>query len=243
MEKQIFTQSFAIRSSEVRPSGNAKLQTICDLLQEVAGNHALELNWDVTQLKEHNLTWFLHRLDLEIEKYPRWRENVTVQTWPSGSDRLRAYRDFLILDDNEEVLVRALSYWLMINLESRRPSRMPKEVLEISPKNTDHVLPLKDDRPQFPENIFDKKQFAVRYSDLDINEHVNNIKYVEWITETLPVQHQIKAFDIEFKAECGYGSKVKITTGATEKGDIGAVVKQTENEKIMATAEMIVDNA
>ncbi|MFH5831830.1 acyl-ACP thioesterase domain-containing protein [Halalkalibaculum sp. DA3122] len=89
-QKQVYSESCRIRSSEVCPDGKAKIQAICGLLQEIAGNHALQLNFDVTQFHNDNLTWVLHRLDLEIEQYTEWRDRVTVQTWPSGSDKLRS---------------------------------------------------------------------------------------------------------------------------------------------------------
>lgn len=237
-EKKLFTESFKIRSSEIRPDGKAKLQTICDLLQEIAGNHALQLNFDVTQLQEQNLTWVLHRLDIQIERYPEWRERVTVHTWPSAGDKLRAHRDFRILDEDENELVRALSYWLMIDTTNRRPTRMPQEVLEMAPSDIEHTVPIKSSRPNSPEGIQSQKTFPVRRSDLDVNRHVNNIKYVEWITETLPAEVLVQSIDIEFKAECEYGETVLVRTGNADNGRIQSDVMITDSEKVLATADM-----
>lgn len=239
VEKTTYSESFTIRSSEVRPDGKAKLQTICDLLQEVAGNHALKLNWDVTQLQDKNMTWFLQRLDVQMERYPSWRETVKVKTWPSGSDKLRAHRDFLITDEDGNTLVKAVSYWLMIDLGTRRPTRMPKEVLELTPTDNQHVLPLKNNGPQHPKEIEQEKIFAVRYSDLDVNKHVNNIKYIEWITETVPNRNQIRSIDIEFKAECGYGDDVKIVSESSGSDKIGVQILHHEKGKVLAVAEII----
>ncbi|MDX1618418.1 MAG: thioesterase [Balneolaceae bacterium] len=236
-EQPHYSESFKIRSSEVRTDGKLKVQNLCDLLQETAGNHALELNFDVTQLHEHSRTWMLHRIDIKIEQYPEWRDRVTVRTWPSSGDSLRAYRDFLVLDSAETVLARALSYWLMIDLESRRPVRIPQEVLEMAPAGAEHVLPVSKGRPSPPENSGIEKIFSIRRSDLDVNDHVNNIRYVEWITETLGEDDRIERLDIEFKAECGYGNDVEVgseRTGNRVRSSVGI----KEDEKILATAEM-----
>ena len=240
-EKKVFTETFKIRSSEVRPDGSARLQTICDLLQEIAGNHALQLNLDLTQLHEDNLTWMLHRLDIRIQRYPKWREKVTVQTWPSTGDRLRAYRDFRVLDEEGNVLLKALSYWLMINLNTRRPVRMPEKVLALAPSDITHEVPVKEERPAPPAQAESKKTFTVRHSDLDVNGHVNNVTYVEWITESLSSEPLIQAFDIEFRAECEYGDQVTVRTGGAETGNtLRVAVINTQKDQLLATAEITV---
>ncbi len=236
-EEHVFTESFKIRSSEVRPDGKAKLQTLCDLLQEIAGNHALALNFDVTQLNNNGLTWMLHRLNIQVKKYPGWRETVTVKTWPSGGDKLRAYRDFLVLDEEGNTLLKAISYWLMIDLNNRRPVRMPQEVLDLAPDNVEHALPLKSPRLNSPTNIETNKVFSVRYSDLDVNRHVNNVIYVEWMTETLPANRLVKKLQIEFKAECGYGERVMVNTSSKKNGYLSEV-SMADGGKTLATANM-----
>ncbi|MDR8391801.1 thioesterase [Aliifodinibius sp. S!AR15-10] len=237
-EKQVFSEPFKIRSSEIRPDGKAKLQTICDLLQEIAGNHALQLNFDVTQLNEKNLTWVLHRLDVQIERYPEWRETVEVETWPAGGDKLRAHRDFQVWDEQGNIIIRALSYWLMIDRSNRRPVRIPDEVLNMASKDINHVIPVKKTRPSSPKSTESEKQFSVRYSDLDVNRHVNNIKYVEWVTETLPKYRLTKTMDIEFKAECNHGDTIKVATGPVKDNNTQSDVMIQGEGNVLATANL-----
>lgn len=203
-----YEEKFKIRSSEVAPDGKAKLQSICDLLQETAGNHALNLNFDISQLKEQNLTWVLHRLHVVMDRYPEWRDQIIVKTWPSSGDTLRAYRDFLITNAEGHEIGRGLSYWLMIDTTSRRPVRMPDEVLEMAPADTDHVLDVKSDRIKVEGSVAESKEFRVRRSDLDVNKHVNNVKYIEWALEALPDNHGVTEIDIEYRAECTLGDSV-----------------------------------
>ncbi|HKK46619.1 MAG TPA: acyl-ACP thioesterase domain-containing protein, partial [Balneolaceae bacterium] len=122
MTKNAFTyqENFKIRASEIDSNQKATLPAICNLLQEIAGNHAQKLHFDITDLQENKLTWVLHRLVVKMDRFPDWRETITVKTWPSSGDGLRAYRDFQILDAEENVIGKSLSYWLMMNIESRR---------------------------------------------------------------------------------------------------------------------------
>lgn len=197
-----YREKYTIRSSEVAPDGKAKLQSICDLLQETAGNQALKLNFDISQLREQNLTWMLHRLHVKMDTFPEWRDEITIKTWPSSGDTLRAYRDFVILDARNNEIGRCLSYWLMINVESRRPVRIPEEVLKMAPADTKHMLEVQKGRVEFRNEPAGFKTFQVRRSDLDLNEHVNNVKYIEWAMDVLPYDQKPNEIDIEFLSEC-----------------------------------------
>lgn len=201
-ELNTYREKYTIRSSEVAPDGKAKLQSICDLLQETAGNQALRLNFDISQLREQNLTWVLHRLHVKMDAFPAWRDEITIETWPSSGDTLRAYRDFVIMDAKDNEIGKCLSYWLMINIESRRPVRIPEDVLKMAPSDTDHVLEVQKGRIDFDKEPAGSKTFRVRRSDLDMNEHVNNVKYIEWALEALPSDYRPEKIDIEFLSEC-----------------------------------------
>lgn len=208
-EQDIHEEVFTIRSSEVAPNGKVRLSSICDLLQETAGNHALKLNFDISQLNEQKLTWVLHRLHLQMDRLPEWREEICISTWPSSGDTLRAYRDFKIRDEHGNELGRCLSYWLMLNTDTRRPVRMPEEVLDMAPRDIEHVLDIRKNKLVFDGAPKNTKTFKVRRSDLDINRHVNNVKYVEWALEVLPDDVEVSELDIEFRSECRQNDTVR----------------------------------
>lgn len=214
-----YSEEFTIRAAEVDQNGKATLGALASLMQEVAGNHASTLNFDITDLQENDLTWVLHRMDIEILRYPDWRESINIETWPNAGDALRAYRDYLITDEEGEVLLRCLSYWMIINMKSRRPSRIPREILELRIGDRDHVLPVKTERPA-PEDLVDNESaFHVRRSDLDMNDHVNNARYLEWCLETIPspTAAEINRADILFMKESRGGDT--ITSQVTRKSD------------------------
>lgn len=204
------SETFTIRASEVGSGGQITLPALCSLFQEVAGNHALKLNFDITQLHEQDLTWVLHRMDIQIDRYPNWREKIMVETWPAAGDALRAYRDYRILDQEGNQIGACLSYWMMINLKTRKPTRMPKEVLDLRLSEIDHVLPVKSDRISSFEEADATKKFVVRKSDLDMNEHVNNARFVEWLMETYDDDkaYLIKNIDIMFMRESHAGDMI-----------------------------------
>lgn len=230
-----FEETFTIRSSEIAPDGKATLPAICNLLQEIAGNHALQLDFDISHLMEKNMTWVLHRLHVTMDRFPKWRDTITIRTWPSSGDTLRAYRDFLILDADGHELGRSLSYWLILNLDTRRPIRIPQSILSMAPNNLDHVLEIRKKRLPAFEDLSNKRTFHVRKSDLDLNNHVNNVKYIEWALSGLPLDQKAREIDIEFHSECGLEDQIKSRITNTKKA-FHHELQRLRDQKIVARA-------
>lgn len=214
-----FEEQFTIRANEINTDKKATLSTICNLLQEIAGNNARQLEFDITDLQENKLTWILYRLNVQMDRFPEWRETITIKTWPSGGDGLRAWRDFLIFCEDGKEIGRSVSYWLMMNIESRRPVRIPEKILQMAPEDIDHVLPLTDTNFSSFDDPDNSLTFEVRKSDLDLNMHVNNVQYIDWMEECLPDDIHIWEFDIQFKAEATYGETVTVEFKSVSAGN------------------------
>ncbi len=233
-----YEESFQIRSSEVDPNRKVKLQALCDLMQEVAGKHARELNFDISELQKNNMTWVLHRFNVKMDRYPEWRDSITIKTWPSSGDALRAYRDFKIFDEKGSELGRALSYWVLLNVETRRPVRMPEEVLKMAPADIDHLLPIRKNRISIPETVEQSIVFRVRKSDLDLNNHVNNVRYIDWALELLPSGRTVDELDIEFRSESTYGDTIFAGASMNDSGSVH-VLRKDQTEEIVAVAKTV----
>lgn len=233
-----YKESFKIRATEVDFDQTATLRAICNLLQEVAGNHARELHFDITDLQENKLTWVLHRLCVKMDRYPDWRETITIQTWPSSGDGLRAYRDFLILDSDGYAIGKSLSYWLMMDIQSRRPTRIPDKILQMAPKDIDHVLPVSDAYFSAIDSADSSQSFTVRKSDLDLNKHVNNVKYIEWALSCLPDEHKVNEIDIKFMAEAVLGDTVVAESKESDDSNSDTIhqIRRESDQKTLALA-------
>jgi len=238
--KLTFEEQFKIRASEVDANQKATLPAICNLLQEIAGNHARQLQFDITDLQKNELTWVLRRLQVQMDRFPDWRETITIRTWPSGGDGLRAHRDFLILDQKENIIGRALSYWLILNIENRRPMRIPKEILNSVPKNSEHVLPVTDSSFKEISQPDISHSFTVRKTDLDLNKHVNNVRYIEWTLACLPENHKAHEIDIKFLGESVSGdtdvAEMQRYSNDTNKAGFAYQIKRASDQKILAKA-------
>jgi len=218
----IHQEKFTVRSYEMDVQGVASVPAICNYLQEVAGNHATELGVAVDHLFRKNMTWVLSRLHIKVFRFPFWREEIKIETWPSGRQSKFATRDFLIFDQKHNILVKATSSWMIIDLKTQKPIVMPAFMDEI--RLPDRKRAIEDSFPKMkaPNNSNLERKFDVRLSDLDINQHVNNVKYIEWALESVPIDvwkdKILSELEISFRAETKYGDKIVIQT--EQKDDI-----------------------
>ena len=241
----IWTESFRVRSYEVTPHGTASVLALCDYLQDAAGHHADALDVSMQDLLDAGRAWVLARLRLEVERLPDWEETVALATWPSGLHGLYATREFVLHagDTNGPVLARATSAWLVIDTERRRPLRPPRELYAIETPDRDAPLaPNPDDLPA-PERADHERTFSVRYHELDLNRHVNNVRYAEWALETLPADvhdaHRCTGLALQFRAEATAGDTVRATAETVEAGEALRVrhrLRHAESGRTLAVA-------
>jgi medium-chain acyl-[acyl-carrier-protein] hydrolase len=206
-----YQKQFQIRSYEVDARGKIKLATILNYLQDIASEHAARLGASVIDLFPRNLTWVLSRYHIEIFDYPSWGQTIQINTWPSAKINLFALREFEILNENNEKLAIATSSWMLLDFKRKQPVR-PADHLNKYPHRGDRVIPDDFESIQVIEKVDMELPFRVRISDLDLNQHVNHVAYIEWALETLPADilkmHQPIKLEIAFRGEAFYGDRV-----------------------------------
>lgn len=210
--QQIYSVPFRVRSYEVDKSGKTNLASICNYFQEIAGIHAHHLTFDISQLNEKGLTWVLYKMHVIAKQFPSRWDDINVTTWPSSGDGIRAFRDYELTSENGETLAKAVSQWMVLDTETKRPVRMPSEVMELGLVDRPHAIepdkiPIKPQPSVNPEFIT-----TVGLNDLDMNHHVNNVRYIEWMTGYISEEKmghkRCMEIEIQFISEALHGDKI-----------------------------------
>jgi acyl-ACP thioesterase len=225
----IHDRAYAIRSYEPRSDGLAPITTICNQLQDIASCHADFLGFGYRDLETSGHLWLLARIHVMMDSLPSYGGSVTVRTWPSGNERLVANRDFLIhtLDTDGRpgpVMGRATTSWVTMNAATHRPEP-PSEVLH------KRFIPEIERALVFPGKAVTRLREAeheatltARRTDMDINGHVNNVRYTEYCLEAVPAAwddaHCCLGLDIQFRSESHAGD-VYLSACATDGEDQG----------------------
>jgi len=196
-----YHKEFEVGSFQVHPDGKLRLNSLADFFQEVAWRHADSADFG-RNLMEDNLSWVLSRFDIIGGNLPKWGAPIRVFTAGRGVDKLFAFREFLVTDLNGNPLAKAMSSWVLLNTYTKKLHR-PEEVLP--PALFDPLLkPVwQPDRIRIKGNLIFEEKLKVRYSDLDLNNHVNNTSYIRWVEDLLQSK-QIKSSKllVNYLAEC-----------------------------------------
>ena len=214
--KASWEDEYHISFYEVDTKNEAFLPVLWSFMQETAWHHADHLQLGYSDLMEQHYFWVLSRLSVQMEEYPRWGDRIRVKTWLTGTGRLFALRQFSIADLTGKNLGTAGSAWLVLDLKTRKPQKIEPLFKHLS-HLFDHLPPAEEpEKLPAPVQPKSKKSYEVRYSDIDIHHHVNNIKYIEWILDSHPFEmnqtHQIHTFEINFLAESSYKDAISIQT-------------------------------
>lgn len=223
----IWKETFKIHSYEVDFKRTATLEMICRYFQEAAWNHAEALGVGFEQLAAQQQLWVLSRLFISVYRYPLWRETIDVQTWPRAIEGPFAMRDFEIFDSSQDRIVAGTSGWLVLALASRRPQRVDKLLSHIPDASSRRATgrspeKLPEERGNEGQNQTDRREIHVHHSDLDVNDHVNNSRYLGWLLDSYTAefhrQNQVSSCEVNYSAETTRGHKLLIESHSTGDG-------------------------
>lgn len=163
------------------------LPRIFKLLQEAAITHANAFGAGAEALARFGGAWVLNRIAARIERYPRHDESLRVETWSTGIKGFRGFREFRLRDHAGNVIVAATSIWVYVSVETKTVGRIPAEIADGFPVNPEPAAWPGFEKVRFgpPEGDAARVSVSLRYSDFDINEHVNNAAYLDFVQTAL----------------------------------------------------------
>lgn len=223
----------SIKSYETDASGRVSLANLFYYFQEAANLHASSLEWGLEYLNSINKFWVLTRFFIKIDQFPKHKDEVTIETWSRGAEGFYAYRDYKVLV-NGQSCIDAVSSWMILDKTTHRPIKIDQMGKEI-PGIPESFLRFPDSKIPAVEPgdpIFSKQ---VNYSDIDINLHVNNGKYVEIITDSLGNKlmgnQVISELDIQYMAESQIGDNIEVHLKNSECAYLLSLLNSTRSKE------------
>ena len=236
--------AFTVRSYEAGIENHVTLPALCNYMQEAAGISAARLGWGIQALQSEGLTWMLSRLRVSVQRYVPWGETITVRTWPSGvKGRLIAKRCFLGLDEKGAELFRASSEWLYVDMAAQKIAKLPETFADLVPAGTlDFELPDIGGKFAHLPSVDGRADILTRHSDLDFNDHVNNVHYVEWMLESVKWKEEsekcgVGDIDIAFRQAAKAGEALVSEFCVAEGKTLHAIRRQSDGA-VLATAAL-----
>ncbi len=178
-----------------------------DLLN-VADIHSTNRKFGMMYLNTFNKTWVLSRLAIELQEMPHEHDRIAITTWVENAMKYFTKRNWEILsEDGTKVYGYGKSIWAMIDLTTREPQDIfaVNDGAIVNYIESDKECPIKDvSRVKLPE-LTEYTEFKVTYSDLDVNGHLNSVRYLDHVMDTFPLdylrEHSLKRMEIAYVAE------------------------------------------
>lgn len=203
--------TFHVPYYDTDKDGKVTPYNILRYFEETSSSHTDAFSTREEKGNNLNYGWMLYRWKVKINKYPKAKDKIYIETWISKLDRFYIYREFKMLNEENEILGLGSTVWIMVDMKMKRPVRISKTFIEKS-KIIDERNFTEFENFREKLDIEDYIEFKVRRSDIDYNNHVNNTKYLLWIVEVVPrdiyENYILSEFEIVYKKEIKYGHTI-----------------------------------
>ena len=237
-ESKIGTYQFVAEPFHVDFTGKLTMGVLGNHLLNCAGFHASERGFGIAEINENHYTWVLSRLAIELEDMPRQYEDFAIHTWIENVYRLFTDRNFELVNKDGKTIGYARSVWAMISMETRKPA----DLLTLHGESlnqyvSDRECPIS--KPNRVKVVQDNSvaEYLTKYSDIDINGHVNSIKYIEHILDLFPMetfkQKSIRRFEVSYVAESYYGDMLSFYMEEKGESEYDIEVKKNNQEVVV----------
>lgn len=236
--KRVGRYDFMAEPFHVDFTGKLTMSVLGNHLLNCAGIHATDRGLGIGVLNEQHHTWVLSRLAIELNEMPTQYENFSIETWIEDVYKLFTNRNFSILNEEGKAVGYARSVWAMIDLESRKPADLfTLHGEEMKYYIVERECPIEKPgriKVQHPESPV---IYQTKYSDIDVNGHVNSIKYIEHLLDLFPLEwfreRAIKRFEMAYVAESYYGDTLSYYREKVSENEYNIEVKKNDTEVVV----------
>lgn len=238
MEESVFFDSFRIKAIDTDASKRIKIPYLINYMQEAAWSNATKLGFSTYDMLKNGITWVLNRMYVEFHELPVYPQILKVETWPSDLDKFFAYRDFRVFDEENKLMVKATSNWLVLDISTRKLIAVPGHIKQAKFSVDRNGMEKIKGKCTFDEDsVTSEFAISVSWFDLDVNRHVNNTKYFQWMLDSLSPEiledKYVKSIDITFKAEVRYGEEVVSQSYALDSNSYAHQIINKSSGKVL----------
>ena len=216
-------------------SGRLFMGHLGNHLLNAADFHSTDRGFGMKYLMTIKRSWVLSRLAIEVSEMPEQYTKFNVETWVENAMRFFTQRNFAVTDDNGKVYGYGRSVWAMIDTDSRQPC----DILSIKDGainewiEAEKPCPIdKGGRVKMSDNAEFVHAIDTYYNDVDINGHINSVKYIEHVLDLWSIDwykaHRIQRFEIAYVAESHAGDKLSFYREETGENEFCVRIVRTD---------------
>lgn len=227
-----YETSFKVEYTDINSKNELTNIGFLKFLQEIGCLHSDKVGMGLYQIGDNKLAWILIQWKLQVFSRPKWAETIKVKTWPTGIEGPYCLRDYEVYNDKNEKIAIASSKWVMMDVKNEKIVKPTKEVLDKFGQEPLRVFPEGLSKLKEPKDFQSTFSYKAQRRDIDTNNHVNNVKYLEIAYEALPEEVYNLDFttvEITYKHSCKLGQEVIAFYTNTPQNEHIITIKYNEN--------------
>jgi medium-chain acyl-[acyl-carrier-protein] hydrolase len=218
MELLQFEKEYSVHVYETGPDGKLNLYSLFNYMQDIASDHAIKLGFGRDDLMRDNRFWVLSRVYAVINQWPLWKDSIIIKTWPNGTDKLFALRNYEVKYRDGSHIASGTSSWLILDRTTKKIQRPDSILSQYNPDLRTENSPVRYASKIDPaaENGQVTPMFRIKVSDLDVNLHTNNVMYLKWVSDSYDLDfimnNDPQSAEINYLAESMFDEEIMIKT-------------------------------
>ncbi|MBQ6840312.1 MAG: hypothetical protein IJO45_06435 [Oscillospiraceae bacterium] len=232
MSESVYRQSFTIEDIHLDRFRRLKPSVLLYFVQEISGQHAALLGTSWEALAEKNLFWAIIRHRIQITRMPTAGETLHLQTWPMPTTRTAYPRATVAYDDQGQEVFRTVALWVLMDLKTRSM---------VLPGKSGVAVPgiLRGDELETPASLTPallkhNTMRRVGFSELDRNGHMNNTRYLDWVSDLLPSSFHAEQtpaqINLCYLAEAKEDQQLRLSWEMTPEGTLRVDAERTNED-------------
>jgi len=241
MDSLIYEKEYRVHVYETGPDGRLCIYSLFNYLQDIASDHAIRLGFGRDDLSRDNRFWVLSRMYAVINEWPSWGDRIIVRTWPNGTDKLFALRNYEVSSADGRIIASSTSSWLILDQTTKKVQRPDSILSHYNRELRQNESPLRYASKLKPADLKGELLLHgnIRVSDLDVNLHTNNVNYLKWVIDSYELgfimKYAPRSVEINYLAESVFGQEVSIRS-SSETTDVNvfshSVIRTYDNKEL-----------
>ena len=232
----VLSKDWEINFTQCNPNGYLKYTDLCNLIQLTAAAHSELGGISFSDMQAFNQAWVLSRMRIEITELPKWKDVITINTWINSLENSRSIRAIEVVLNGRKI-IGCETFWVVFNTKVRRPEELKLPISHFELFQERKATDISLSKIIVEDSVEKINEKEVVLSDLDIVNHVNNVKYLEWcldyVTPELILNQKIKSIEMNFLKELSLKDFVQINRHENAKRIQFTISKETKTSFVL----------
>ena len=226
-------RDFLVGFRDIDFNNHIKIKSMLSFLEDMGGIHSNIAGLGIYDIPKTRKSWVLINWKLEFLKKPSYAETVKVKTWSSGMDKLFAYRDFYVYNEQGEVVAKASSKWILINIDDMSICKLDDEVSNAYELEEEHVFEEDFTKLKDIGNYIDSCEILITKDMIDVNGHVHNLNYLDFASQVVPLEVMQNAMKVEVLYKKEIKEKDQVKCYYAMENNVHYAILKSADEKVL----------